>query len=171
MRSRKAEKRSVTGTLERHRGKLARQADIYTDGGCRVNPGTGAWAAVIYQGPKPTEISGVERETTNNRMEIRAAIEGLKRLEVPSSVRIFSDSSYLVDAMSKRWFEKWERNAWKTASKKPVKNADMWRELIALTKRHEVAFVKVSGHAGIPANERCHNLVQTAMSSRAGRFA
>ncbi len=142
--------------------------DVYTDGGCRGNPGVGAWAALIYEGPQPKEIWGVERLTTNNQMELRAAIEALKALEEPSKVRLFSDSSYLVDAFNKGWLPKWERNGWKTSAKKPVKNVGLWRELAALTRKHDVRFVKIDGHAGIAANERCHALVQLAISRSGG---
>jgi ribonuclease HI len=137
--------------------------EIYTDGGCQGNPGKGAWAAVIYKGARPTEISATERETTNNRMELRAAIEGLKQLKEPSHVRLYSDSAYLINGMTQRWYDKWEQNGWKTANKKPVQNADLWRELVSLSRYHDVEYVKVSGHAGVPANERCHKLVQAVM--------
>lgn len=138
--------------------------DIYTDGGCRVDSGCGSWAAVIYYGPAPTEISGFELHTSNNRMELRAAIEGLKRLETPSKVRLLSDSAYLVNCMNDGWYGRWERNGWKTAARKPVKNADLWRELLEVAGRHDVEWIKIEGHAGIGANERCHVLVQLAIS-------
>jgi ribonuclease HI len=138
--------------------------EIWTDGGCRGNPGKGAWAAVIYDGPKPKEVWGAEPETTNNRQELRAAIEALKALEEPRRrVRLHSDSAYLVNPFHEGWVYNWERNGWRTAAKKPVKNGDLWRELLGLTRRHQVEFVKVAGHAGVPANERCHALVQLAM--------
>lgn len=136
---------------------------IWTDGGCRRNPGKGAWAAVIYDGPKPKEVWGTEPETTNNRMELQAAIEALKALEEPRRVKLHSDSAYLVNAFHEGWVYNWERNGWRKADKKPVQNADLWRELLALTERHQVKLMKVTGHAGVPANERCHNLVQVAM--------
>jgi ribonuclease HI len=134
--------------------------EVFTDGGCWGNPGPGGWAAVVYEGPKPKEISGSERETTNNRMELKAAIEGLKALKAPSRVRLFSDSAYLVNAFEKGWVSKWEHNGWRNAKKKPVENQDLWRELVKVSRLHDVEWVKVAGHAGIPANERCHALVQ-----------
>lgn len=148
----------------RAEGDAMPTAEIYTDGGCLGNPGKGAWAAVTYHGPKPTEISGVERETTNNRMELRAAIAGLKQLKEPTHIRLHSDSAYLVNGMRQRWYSKWEKNGWRTTNKKPVQNADLWRELVTLSRYHEVKYVKISGHAGVPANERCHTLVQLAMN-------
>ena len=140
--------------------------DVYTDGGCRQNPGVGGWAAVIYDGPTPTEISGFERHTTNNQMELRAAIEGLKQLETPSKVRTFSDSAYLINCMNDGWYLKWERNGWTSSRKKPVENAGLWRELLDLARRHEVKWIKIAGHASVAANERCHALVQMAIHQR-----
>ena len=137
--------------------------EVWTDGGCRGNPGKGAWAAVIYEGPRPKEVSGAEPETTNNRQELRAAVEGLKALEESRRVRLHSDSAYLINAFQKDWVYNWERNGWRTAKNKPVQNADLWRELLALTRRHQVKVSKVAGHAGVPANERCHAPVQLAM--------
>jgi ribonuclease HI len=165
----KREHRKVTragsGHTARKRADTARPLiEVYSDGGCRINPGVGAWAALIYEGPKPKEIWGVEHLTTNNQMELRAAIEALRSLEGPSKVRLFSDSAYLVDAFNKGWLSNWERNGWRTANKKPVKNADIWRELAALTRKHDARFVKIDRHAGVGANERCHALVQLAIS-------
>lgn len=137
--------------------------DIYTDGGCRGNPGPGGWAALIYEGPKPEKISGAEKNTTNQRMELRAAIEGLRYLKEPARVRLYSDSAYLLNAMNKGWLIRWEQNGWKKADKKPVKNTDLWRELLGLSRFHEVKWVKVKGHAGNPGNERCDALVRLAM--------
>ncbi len=141
----------------------SRLVKIYTDGGCRGNPGPGGWAAIIYKGPKPEEIYGYEKNTTNQRMELRAAIEGLRYLKAQSRVRLYSDSAYLLNAMNEGWLVKWESNGWKTAKKKPVKNAGLWRELLELARIHEVKWVKVKGHAGNPGNERCDALVKLAM--------
>lgn len=140
--------------------------DIYTDGGCRGNPGPGGWAAVIYEGPKPKEIYGTEKETTNQRMELRAAIEGLQHLQDPTRVRLYSYSAYLLNAMNEGWLVKWEQTGWKKADKKPVKNADLWEELLDLTRFHEVEWIKVAGHTGNPGNERAHALVQLAIDRR-----
>jgi ribonuclease HI len=139
--------------------------EIYTDGGCKGNPGPGGWAAVIYEGPEPREISGAQRSTTNQQMELRAAIEGLRSLGSPSRVRIYSDSAYLINAFKEEWLDGWERNGWRKANKKPVMNTDLWKELLQVTSPHEVEWIKVEGHAGNTANERCHQLVQVAINS------
>lgn len=137
--------------------------EIYTDGGCEGNPGCGGWAALIYDGPTPEEIHGYEPKTTNNRMELRAAIEGLRHVKAASRVKIYSDSAYLIDTMNKGWLTGWEKNGWKKADKKPVKNVDLWREVLEAVGPHEVEWVKVRGHSGLGANERCHSLVQLAI--------
>ena len=104
--------------------------DIYTDGGCVGNPGPGGWAAVVYDGPAPTEFSGFESDTTNQRMELKAAIEGLRSVERADKVKLYSDSAYLIKGMNQGWHLNWEKNGWKTSGKKPVKNQDLWRELL-----------------------------------------
>ncbi len=147
-----------------------KNVDIYTDGGCRINPGPGGWAALIYEGPTPQEVYGAERDTTNQRMEIRAAIEGLKRLQEPRRVRLFSDSAYIINCMNDGWHLKWRRNGWKNSAKKPVKNADLWQELLRVSGLHSVTWVKVKGHGGVAANERCHNLVRLAIDNRLWRW-
>jgi ribonuclease HI len=119
---------------------------------------------MIYDGPRPVEISGCEADTTNQKMELRAAIEGLGYLEQLSQVRLYSDSAYLINGMKQRWYLKWEQNGWKTANKKPVKNADLWKELVEVSRFHTVTWMKVRGHAGIPANERCDALVRLEMA-------
>ncbi len=145
--------------------------DIYTDGGCHGISGRGGWAAIIYDGPKPVEISGHETSTTNQRMELRAAIEGLKYLEHPSKVRLYADSAYLINGMNQRWYLRWEQNGWKNAKKKPVENPDLWKELVELSRFHNVTWMKVKGHAGIPANERCDALVRLEMTNGLKRSA
>lgn len=134
--------------------------DVYTDGGCHSISGMGGWAAIFYDGPTPVEKSGYEPDTTNQRMELRAAIEGLNNLEHPSKVRLYADSAYLINGMNQRWYVKWQQNGWKNAKKKPVANSDLWRELVKLSQFHNVTWMKVKGHAGIPANERCDALVR-----------
>ena len=121
--------------------------DIYTDGWCNTISGRGGWAAMIYDGPRPVEISGYEADTTNQRMQLKAVIEGLGYLEQPSQVRLYSDSAYLINGMKQQWYLKWGQNGWKTANKKPVKNADLWKELVALSRSHTVTWMKVRGHA------------------------
>lgn len=138
--------------------------EVYTDGGCHTQSGVGGWAAIIYDGPTPTEISGHETDTTNQRMELRAAIEALKRLEHPRQVRLFSDSAYLINGMNQQWFIKWEQNGWKNSKKKPVENPVLWKEIVRLSRYHTVEWVKVKGHSGIGANERCDALVRIEMS-------
>ena len=139
--------------------------DLYTDGGCHTRSGVGGWAALIYDGSRPIEISGHKSDTTNQRMELRAVIEALRSLgEQPRKVRLFSDSAYLVNGMNQQWHLKWEQNGWKNAKKKPVENPDLWKQLVRLSERHTVEWKKVKGHAGIGANERCDALVRIEMS-------
>src|SRR5215217_3519117 len=120
----------------------------------------GGGAAIIYDGPTPVEKSGYEPDTTNQRMELRAAIEGLNNLEHPSKVRLYSDSAYLINGMNQRWYLKWEQNGWKNAKRKPVENSGLWKELVELSRYHTIEWMKVKGHAGVRANERCDALVR-----------
>ena len=137
-----------------------KQVTIYTDGACSGNPGAGGWGAILMFNGREKEISGGERETTNNRMELMAAIAALKRLKEPCEVRLYSDSQYVVGAFANRWVESWQRNGWRTANKGEVKNVDLWTELIALTRRHKVEFIKVKGHADNEFNNRCDKLAR-----------
>jgi ribonuclease HI len=130
---------------------------IHTDGGCHGNPGPGGWAAILSHGPHTREISGGEPATTNNRMELLAAIEALKALKKPCAVEFHTDSKYLKNGIS-AWLHNWKRNGWKTAAKKAVKNADLWRELDLLAPLHKVEWKWVKGHAGHAGNERCDEL-------------
>ena len=120
---------------------------LYTDGACSGNPGPGGWAALLQSGPHERTLKGAEPETTNNRMELTAVIEGLRALKVPSRVAVHTDSAYIVNAFAEGWIEGWRRRGWKTAAKQPVKNRDLWEELLRLMQTHEVEFVKVKGHA------------------------
>ena len=133
----------------------AKILEIYTDGACSGNPGPGGWAAILKYDNVEKVLSGGEPATTNNRMELKSAIEGLKALNRKCSVVIYSDSAYLVDAMNKGWLQKWQLNAWKTTSKDDVKNRDLWEELIALLKKHDVRWEKVKGHSNNEQNNRC----------------
>lgn len=142
------------------------QIKIYTDGACQKNPGPGGYAAVLLHQDNRREISGGYRRTTNNRMEMMAAIAALSALKVQCDVAIFSDSKYLVDAMSKKWYEKWRRNGWMTSTQEPVKNPDLWQRLIALTEQHRVIFLWVPGHAGNEENERCDGLAVHAAKGK-----
>ena len=135
---------------------------IYTDGACTGNPGAGGYGAVLLRDRDRQEISGGYRLTTNNRMEMMAAIAALKSLEEQSSVTLHSDSKYLVDAVTKGWAKKWQANGWKRNKKDKAKNPDLWQELLDLCQQHQVDFVWVKGHAGIPENERCDKLAVAA---------
>ena len=138
---------------------------IYTDGACSGNPGPGGYAAIIMCGDSSKEIFGAERDTTNNRMELRAAIEGLKVLTKPCEVTLYSDSAYLVNAYLNKWVEGWKKNGWKNASKEPVKNVDLWEEIERLKEIHVVNFVKVKGHADNKYNNRCDELAVAAIKN------
>lgn len=136
--------------------------DIFTDGACSGNPGPGGWGAVLRSGPHEREMSGGEPATTNNRMELMAAIAAIEALKRPSVVRLHTDSSYLKDGIT-RWLHGWKRNGWKTADKKPVKNVDLWQRLEAAMAPHKIEFFWVRGHAGHPENERADALARAGM--------
>lgn len=136
---------------------------IYTDGGARpTNPGPGGYGVVILEGDQRRELSGGFRLTTNNRMELMACIKGLEALERPSTVTIHSDSQYVVNAITKGWAAGWKRKGWVKSDKKPALNPDLWEQLLALCRKHDVAFAWVRGHAGTPENERCDELATQA---------
>jgi ribonuclease HI len=132
-----------------------------TDGACKGNPGPGGWGVVIRAGDKEKELSGGEKLTTNNRMELMAAIKGLEALRRPCQVMLSTDSRYVMDGLTK-WLAGWQRNGWKTAAKQPVKNADLWQELIAAAAPHRIKWQWVKGHAGHPENERADRLASDA---------
>ena len=132
--------------------------DIYTDGACKGNPGAGGWSAILVFGGKEKELFGGERVTTNNRMELTAAIEGLKALKEPCKVNLYSDSQYLVNAINKGWLESWKKKGWRKADKSAVLNDDLWKTLDGLLCIHEVEFIWVRGHDGHLYNERCDEL-------------
>lgn len=133
---------------------------VYTDGACLGNPGPGGWAAIVKSGQDCRELVGGYRRTTNNRMEISALIGALQYLQAPCSVEAYTDSRYLNDALNKGWLEGWVRNGWRTASKKPVKNRDLWEELRKLLQRHEVSLNWTRAHSGQKENERCDHLAR-----------
>jgi ribonuclease HI len=137
---------------------------IHTDGGCEGNPGPGGWAAVLRHGKHVREVSGGELATTNNRMELRAAIEGLRTLTQPCAVHIFTDSEYLRNGIT-AWIKGWKARGWITKERKPVKNEDLWRELDASCARHRVTWGWLKGHAGHADNERCDVLAGEVMQS------
>jgi ribonuclease HI len=133
--------------------------DIWTDGACSGNPGPGGWGALLVAGENRKELHGGEPDTTNNRMELMAAIEALNALKKPSAVTLHTDSTYVKDGLTK-WVHGWKRNGWKTASKKPVKNKDLWQALEAACERHEIKWVWVKGHAGDEGNEKADELAR-----------
>ncbi|MBL8875640.1 MAG: ribonuclease HI [Phycisphaerae bacterium] len=137
--------------------------ELYTDGACSGNPGPGGWAFVLKHPAtgKELESAGAEPDTTNNRMELMAVIRGLEALKAPSVVELFSDSQYVLNGL-KEWMEGWKKKGWRTASKQPVKNIDLWQELDALKSRHELRFHWIRGHNEHPENERCDQLAVAA---------
>ena len=142
---------------------------IFCDGGCKPNPGVGAWAAILRYGDKEKELTGGERETTNNRMELTAVTRALEELKTPCDVRIVTDSEYLANAFRQKWIDNWKRNGWKTAAKEPVKNKDLWVELDALIATHRVTWEWTKGHAGHAENERCDELATETRMRLFGR--
>ena len=143
-----------------------KKVDIYTDGACRGNPGKGGWGAVLIYGDKKKEMSGGEKETTNNRMELTAAIEALSALKEPCKVTMTSDSQYLINGITKGWAVSWRKNGWKKSDKSPALNPDLWQKLLDLLEIHDVEFIWVKGHAGHPYNERCDELATTYADSQ-----
>jgi ribonuclease HI len=137
------------------------QVTMATDGACKGNPGPGGWGVVIRSGAHEKELSGGETPTTNNRMELMAAIRGLEALKRPCRVTLMTDSRYVMDGLTK-WLPGWQRNGWRTAAKQPVKNADLWQELVAAAKPHRITWEWVKGHAGHPENERADRLASDA---------
>ena len=137
---------------------MLKTVDIYTDGACSGNPGAGGYCAILlYKGVEKI-ISGFEQETTNNRMELLAVIKGIKALKEKCKVNIYSDSQYVISAFNDNWIENWQKNNWRNANKKEVKNADLWLELVSLIKMHNVNFIKVKGHADNEYNNRCDKI-------------
>ena len=129
--------------------------DLYTDGACSGNPGPGGWGAILRFGTVEKELCGGDKQTTNNRMELTAVIEGLSALKEPCDVTLTSDSKYVIDGITKGWARAWKRNGWRKADKKPALNADLWDRLLSLLDIHRVQFVWIKGHDGHPENERC----------------
>jgi ribonuclease HI len=143
---------------------------IHTDGGCRGNPGPGGWGVVLASGKRTKELSGGEPATTNNRMELTAAIRGLQALKRPCEVTIYTDSQYLRNGIMK-WVSTWKRNGWMTLKKQPVKNRDLWIALDESVGRHKVTWRWLKGHAGHPGNERCDELANAAIEETCRRFS
>ncbi len=135
-----------------------KQVELFTDGACSGNPGPGGWGAVLRYKGQEKELCGGERDTTNNRMELMAAIRGLEALKEPCAVTLYSDSKYLVDAITKGWAKGWQKNGWRKADRKPALNVDLWEQLLPLIDKHTVTFVWIKGHSGHPENERCDRM-------------
>ena len=147
------------------------RVEIHTDGACSGNPGPGGWGAILRYGDFEREIHGGERHTTNQRMELRAAIEALSALKRPSHVRLHSDSAYLINCFRQRWHDNWAKNGWMTKNKTPVTNRDLWEELVRLAKVHEIEWVKVAGHSGDVMNDRADELARKGAAEAAIRLS
>lgn len=142
-----------------------KQITIYTDGACSGNPGPGGWGAILMYNEVSKEISGANKATTNNIMEITAVLEALKLLKEQCEVKVYSDSAYVVNAFNQGWIYNWKKNNWKTASKDPVKNKELWEELYSLVQKHKVEFIKVKGHSDNEYNNRCDFLATSAIKT------
>lgn len=140
-----------------------KEVTIYTDGACSGNPGPGGWGAVLFYGAHRKEISGAEKHSTNNRMEIQAVIEALKLLKEPCQARVYSDSAYVVNCFQKGWIHGWLRNGWTNSKQEPVENQDLWKMLWELMKLHTVEYIKVKGHSDNEWNNRCDELAREAI--------
>ena len=138
--------------------------EIYTDGACSGNPGKGGWCAILLYGGREKVLSGGDADTTNNRMEVYAAVSGLAALKEKCEVTLYSDSAYLVNAIEQHWLYNWNKNGWKTADNKPVKNKELWLRLYDLLNKHDVTFVKVKGHADNVYNNRCDEVARREIS-------
>lgn len=141
---------------------------IYADGGCRGNPGPGGWGALLQAGTAEKELWGGEADTTNNRMELTAVIRALEALKRPVKIHLHTDSQYVQKGIS-QWIHNWKRNGWKTADKKPVKNADLWQMLDSLAQQHDIMWFWVKGHAGNPGNERADALANRGIDELLAR--
>ncbi len=143
-----------------------KEITIITDGSCRGNPGPGGWAALLRYGNYKRQIQGGARATTNNQMEMTALIEGLKIVKEPCKIKVVTDSKYLINAFTEGWLKNWQRNGWKTSAGKPVKNDELWKELLELTKPHTITWEWVKGHAGHPDNEAVDAAAQIEASKQ-----
>ena len=145
--------------------RMKKDVIIYTDGACSGNPGPGGWGAVLFYGRQQKELSGGAKNTTNQRMELTAAVKALEALNQPCSVTLYSDSAYLVNAFKQHWLDNWLKNGWVNAKKQPVENQDLWKKLAALSGTHDIDWQKVKGHAGNQYNEVCDRLAREAIST------
>lgn len=146
---------------------MSQAVELWADGACSGNPGPGGWGAVLRLGDRVRELSGGDPQTTNNRMELTAVLEGLRALTRPVDVVIHVDSSYVERAFTQGWLEGWRRNGWRTAGKQPVKNRDLWEQLAAEVERHRVTWKRVKGHSGVELNERADALAVAACAGAA----
>ncbi len=137
--------------------------ELYTDGACSGNPGPGGWGAILVAGSKEKELAGGEVDTTNQRMELQAVIEGLRALKRPCKVKVYSDSAYFINALEKKWYVNWRKNGWKNSKGEAVKNRDLWEALLEEMARHQLSLQKVKGHSGHHYNERCDALARAAV--------
>jgi ribonuclease HI len=141
---------------------MSDHVELFTDGACSGNPGPGGWGVILRYGKHEKEMNGGEKQTTNNRMEMMAVIEGLDALKKKSNVKIYTDSKYVMDGVT-QWLTGWKARGWKTADKKPVKNQDLWERIDAALTKHDVKFIWVKGHAGHPENERADELARAGI--------
>ena len=148
--------------------EIKKEIELFTDGACSGNPGPGGWGAILRYKGVEKELSGGEKNTTNNRMELTAAIKGLSALKEPCSVTLTTDSKYVADGITLGWAESWRKNGWRKADKKAALNPDLWEELLNLCKKHDVKIVWVKGHDGHPENERCDQLAVAYYKSLQG---
>lgn len=139
------------------------RVDLYTDGACSGNPGMGGWGAVLIGADQRKELSGAENDTTNQRMELAAAIGGLSALKYPCEVRLHSDSAYLINCFKDRWYERWQRNGWRNSKGDAVDNQDLWEELLHLSSVHKIEWIKVKGHSDNKENNCCDELARNAI--------
>ena len=142
------------------------EVELYTDGACSGNPGPGGWGVILVVGDKEKELAGGEPDTTNQRMELQAVIQGLKALNRPCKVKVYSDSAYFINALEKKWYVNWRKNGWKNSKGEPVKNRDLWEALLEQMDRHQLSLQKVKGHSGHHYNERCDALARAAVPKR-----
>ncbi len=147
---------------------IKKKVTIYTDGACSGNPGPGGWGAVLIYGSQRKELSGAAETTTNQRMELTAALQALQALKEPCEVILFSDSAYLINAFNQHWLDNWQHNGWRNAKKQPVENQDLWQALLNISSQHQVSWRKVRGHAGDTYNERCDELARAAIAGLKG---
>lgn len=145
-----------------------KKVTIYTDGACSGNPGAGGWGAVLFYGEEKREMSGFEAETTNNKMELTAAIKALDKLKIPCEVDLYSDSAYLINGFTLGWVEKWQMNGFRSSNKKPVQNLELWQRLIELNNTHKINWIKVKGHADNKWNNRCDELATGEIKKHVG---